>query len=110
VGRELTGVVRIKNVGLRPAKKIQVVFDIPENLSLNQVKAILKGQQVEIEQSGKDRQAIVVLKSVVAPDQSIGVEFLFAADKAGDALLSVNVTAEGSDKPVSASEPFTITP
>ncbi|MDG2389264.1 MAG: hypothetical protein P8M30_08080 [Planctomycetaceae bacterium] len=110
VGRELTGVVRIKNLGLRPAKKIQVTFDIPEHLSLNQVKAILKEQEVEIEQSGKDQQVVVVLKPALAPDQFVEIEFLLAAEKAGDGLLAVNVIAEGNENPIPASEPFTITP
>jgi hypothetical protein len=110
VGRELTGVVRVKNLGLRPANKIQVTFNIPEHLSLNQVKAILKDQEVEIEQSGKDQQVIVVLKPALAPDQFIEFEFLLAAKKAGDGLLTVNVIAEGNENPIPASEPFTITP
>ena len=110
VCRELTGVVRIKNLGLRPAKKIQVTFDIPEHLSLNQVKAILKEQEVEIEQSGKDQQVVVVLKPALAPDQFVEIEFLLAAEKAGDGLLAVNVIAEGNENPIPASEPFTITP
>ncbi|MBD3672687.1 MAG: hypothetical protein HUJ26_04090 [Planctomycetaceae bacterium] len=110
VGRELTGVVRVTNRGLQAAKRVEIQFSYPKNLSLVQVQAKRDQQDLDIEQEGETGVAIVILKSPVPADQSVDVEFLFSADDAGDQKLMAQVKAEGIDKPVTASEPFTVTP
>lgn len=110
VGRDLTGVVRVTNRGLRAARKTEIQLSYPTTLTLNQVQAKLREQNIEIEQSGKAGSATVILKSPIPADQTVDIEFLFSATEAGDQKLTAEVKAEGIDKTISASEPFTVTP
>ena len=110
VGRELTGVVRVTNRGLRDAQKTTIQFSYPETLTLNQIQAKLGDEQIEVEQSGQQGLAIAILKSPIPADKTANIEFLFSADEAGDQKLTVEVKADGMEKPLMASEPFTVTP
>jgi hypothetical protein len=110
VEREMTGVVRVTNLGLQPVRDLKVDLELPELLGFAQVTANVGSESVEIEQEVTDGTYTFTLPSELASEQTVDIAITFDTLKAGDGTLQVNATAAGIATPVSASEPFTVTP
>jgi len=110
VKREMTGLVRVTNLGLRPMRDLKVALELPELLEFNRVTARVGDQQVEVRQEMSGGTYTFTLPSELASDQTAEIEIAFNTLKEGDGILQVDATAAGLPTPVRESEPFTVIP
>ncbi|HUG18148.1 MAG TPA: hypothetical protein VMM56_04185 [Planctomycetaceae bacterium] len=109
-GQELTAIVRITNLGLVTARDVRLSLDLPETLKFKSHTATLGNNPTEIPLADQLIQLLFEPAAELKPDQTLEFQITFEALKAGTGILQARVIDRIHTDPLTAAEPFTVTP
>jgi hypothetical protein len=108
--QELTAIVRITNLGLVSARDVRLSLDLPETLKFKSHTATLGNNPAEIPLADQLIQLLFEPVAELKPDQTLEFQITFEAVKAGAGILQARVIDRIHTEPLTADEPFTVTP
>lgn len=109
-GQELTAVVRITNLGLIAARDVRVSVDLPDTLKFKNHTATLGNNPTEVPLADRLIQLLFEPVAEIKPDQTLEFQITFEAAKVGAGILQARVIDRIHTEPLTADEPFTVTP